>query len=183
MTKKLESKGYSVKLVKGDITDLEIEAFVFYATHDLVLGTGFGSAISIRGGPGIQEELKQQAPLKTTEVVVSSAGDMKAQKIIHAVGPRFQEAGLDEKLKTTIINCLVAAEEKGIKQIAFPPMGAGFYGVPLEVSARITLETVFNYRSKAKGIEEVVVCLQDNREYTSFEAQFNKINNNGKESR
>lgn len=182
MIKTLKSRDFSVKLVKGDITDLEIESFVFYAAHDLALGTGFGTAISIRGGPAIQEELKTHGTLKTTEVVVSLAGDMKAKNIIHAVGPRFQEAGIDEKLQKTIVNCLKAAEEKGIKQIAFPPMGAGFYGVPLDTSARITLETIIGFRPHAKTIEEVVVCLQDNREYKSFETHFNQINNTGEKN-
>ena len=82
-----------VRLVKDDVTDLEVDAFVFYAQHDLALGSGFGTAISARGGPAVQKELEGQGPLATCEVVVSGAGNMKADHIIHAVGPRFQEDG------------------------------------------------------------------------------------------
>ena len=97
---------------------------------------------------------------------------MKATHIIHAVGPRFQEEGLEDKLKTTILNCLKAADEKGIKAVAFPPMGAGFYGVPLDVSARVTLGTIKEYLANETSIEDVVVCLFDNREYQPFQKQF-----------
>jgi O-acetyl-ADP-ribose deacetylase (regulator of RNase III) len=119
----------------------------------------------------VQEELNKLGPLNTTEAVVSKAGAMKADYIIHAVGPRFQEEDIDGKLRTTVINVLKCAEEKGIEAVAFPPMGTGFYGIPLEVSARVTLNTLKEYLSGSTKIKEVVVCLQDKREYKPFQAQ------------
>jgi len=171
MADELKVNSSSLRLAKGDITDMEIEAFVYYAQHDLVLGSGFGTAISIRGGPAVQKELSRLGPLETTEVVMSAAGEMKASHIIHAVGPRFQEEDLENKLKTTVLNCLKAADEKGVKAVAFPPMGAGFYGVPLDVSARITLGTIREYLAGDTNINDVVVCLFDNREYQPFQKQ------------
>lgn len=160
-----------LRLVMTDITTLEVESFVFYAQHNLALGAGFGTAIAVRGGPSIQRELDSLGPVETTEVVVSSAGEMKADYIIHAVGPRFQEEDLESKLKTTVENCLQAALGKELKQIAFPPMGAGFYGVPLDLSARITLGTIEEFLSGQTGISEVIVCLMDQREYQPFRKQ------------
>ena len=81
------------------------------------------------------------------------------------------------RLKTTILNSLKAAEGKGVKSIAFPAMGAGFYGVPLDVSARITLETIKQYISGDTKIVDVVVCLNDNRELKSFESQLASMAN------
>lgn len=164
MSDRLEVNGKTLRVDRGDITDLEVESFVFYAQHDLQLGSGYGTAISIRGGPAIQEELDALAPLETTQVVVSTAGDMKARHIIHAVGPRFQEEDLEAKLVTTVRNCLKQADENGIKQVAFPPMGAGFYGVPLKVSADITLQTIHDYLAGDTEIRDVVVVGLDNRE-------------------
>jgi len=161
----------TLRLVKGDITCLDTESFVFYARHDLVLGSGYGTAISLRGGPSVQDELKQLGPLSTGEAMVTSAGEMRAKYIIHAVGPRFQEDDLEGKLRTTVLNALRQAETKGITAIAFPAMGAGFYGVPLPVSARVTLESIRDYLSGATRIKEVVVCLLDNREFTPFLSQ------------
>jgi O-acetyl-ADP-ribose deacetylase (regulator of RNase III) len=160
-----------LRLAMTDITNLEIDSFVYYAQHDLALGSGFGTAISVRGGPSVQKELNEMGPLKTTEVIVSGAGELKAKHIIHAVGPRFQEEDLEAKLKTTVENCLKAADAQDIKQIAFPPMGAGFYGVPLDVSARITLGTIENYLAGDTGIREVTICLYGNREYQPYQKQ------------
>lgn len=172
---KIKVNKTTLRLEKGDITDIKIDSFVYYAVSDLALGSGFGTAISMRGGPSIQEELKKLAPLNVTEAVVSSAGDMKADFIIHAVGPKFQEADIENKLQTTILNSLKRADEKGIKAVAFPPMGANFYGVPLETSAKITLTTIADYLKSETGLTEIVVCLMDNREYTPFKNQLSNM--------
>ncbi len=168
----MQVNNHTLRLVRGDITDLDIESFVFYARHDLSLGSGYGGAIAVRGGPSIQEQLKAMGPLETTEVAVSDGGELKAKYIIHAAGPRFQEENIEQKLRTTIINCLKAAEEKGIKKIAFPPMGTGFYGIPLDVSARVTTESIKEYLNGNTSLEEVHICVQDNREETPFESYF-----------
>jgi len=175
MADSIKVKNCNLRLLKGDITDLDIESFVYYAREDLALGSGFGTAISVRGGPTIQKELNEIGNIKITEAVVSSAGEMKAKYIIHANGPKFQEENLSEKLKTTIINSFKKAEEKGIKAIAFPPMGAGFYGVPLEQSAEITLNTINEYLSGDTKLDDVVVCLLDNRDYIPFEKKLSSM--------
>jgi O-acetyl-ADP-ribose deacetylase (regulator of RNase III) len=171
MADELKTGKSKIRLEKADIADLDIEAFVYYARHDLALGSGFGTAITIRGGPTVQQELDKLGPLETTQVVASAAGEMKAKHIIHAVGPRFQEEDLPAKLRTTITNALKCAEDKGIKHIALPPMGAGFYGVPLDLSAQVTLDTVKKYLENGSSLEEVVICLLDNREYKPFAGQ------------
>ncbi len=160
----------NIRLIKDDITDLDIEAFVFYAQPDLALGSGFGGAISVRGGPTIQKELEQLAPVATGEAVVSAAGNLKAQYIIHAVGPRFQEPDTEKKLYRTVLSCLEQAEEKDIRRIAFPAMGAGYYGIPPDVSARLMMDAFRNRLAGACSIEEVVICVLDTSQYNSFKA-------------
>lgn len=171
MVPTLQIKGKTLHLIKADITDLQVEAFVYYAQHNLNIGSGYGTAISTRGGPKIQEELKQYGTLKTIEAVTTEAGMLKAKYIIHAVGPRFKESGMEEKLQKTIINSLKQAEEKNIKQVAFPPMGTGFYGVPLEMCARVMFDTIIDYFNGDTNIEEVIICLADTREYQPFANQ------------
>ena len=175
MSDELKIKESTLRLQKCDITDIDIDSFVYYARNDLALGSGFGTAISVRGGPTIQEELKQHGELETTQAVVSKAGEMKAKYIIHAVGPKFQEENLENKLKTTIVNALKEAEINKITTIAFPPMGAGFYGVPLPVSADITLNTIAEYLKGDTKIKDVVVCLLDNRDYTPYKGKLADI--------
>lgn len=162
-------KNTILKVYKDDLTTLGTEAIVFYARNDLQLGSGFGNAIAVRGGPSIQEELKQHSPKSTGDVVVTGAGQLKAKYIIHAVGPKFQEDEIEEKLKETIKNTLQVADDKGITKIAFPPMGAGFYGIPLDTCANIMINVISNYLIGNTSIKEVLVCVMDNKEYNAFQ--------------
>jgi len=165
-----------VRLVKGDITELDVDAFVFYAQPDLALGSGFGTAISVRGGPSIQKELQDLGPLATGEAVVSAAGNLKAEYIVHAVGPRFQEEDTEAKLRTTVRNSLGRAEAKGIRRIAFPAMGAGYYGIPADLSARVMLEVIKDYLQGETRIKELIICVLDTPQYDAFAAQLETLN-------
>jgi O-acetyl-ADP-ribose deacetylase (regulator of RNase III) len=161
-----------VRLEKGDPTDIEIDAFVFYAQHDLKLGSGFGTAISGRGGPAIQKELDEIGSAETCDAVITGAGNMKAKKIIHAVGPRFQEEDMEGKLRKTMANTLRLAEENEIRTLAFPPMGSGFYGVPLDMCADVMLGAIRDYLSKQSALEQIAIIVMDQREFTPFQAKF-----------
>jgi len=168
MSDHVNVKKSTIRLEKGDITDLQIQSFVYYAQENLQLGSGYGTAISVRGGPSVQDELNKIGKIKTTETVISGAGEMKADFIIHANGPKFQEPDIESKLKQTVINCLKLADEKKLKAVAFPAMGAGFYGIPLDVCARVLISTINEYMSGDTQIDDVVICLLDNREYKPF---------------
>lgn len=165
-----------IRLMKGDITDQQFEAFVYYATENLKLGAGFGNAISMRGGATVQKELDQLAPVEVGGAVATEAGKMKARHIIHAVGPKFQQEDEERLLQKTIESCMKLAEEKGIKQLAFPAMGCGFYGIPLATSARVMFETVSAHLKGDTCLEDVIFCLLDNREYIPFEKHLSTLN-------
>lgn len=165
-----------IRLEQGDLTAMEIESIVHYASPDLILGSGFGSAIAARGGASIQEELKSFGPITIGEAVVTSAGELNSNFIIHAVGPRFQEDETEEKLLKTMSNALKAANEKGIGKIAFPPMGAGFYGIPLKTCATIMLSSIKKHVSQGSSLKEIVICVLDNREYKIFQEEWENLN-------
>ena len=158
-----------IQLIKDDITDLDVDAFVFYAQSDLALGSGFGTAISVRGGPTIQQELEDMAPVAVGEAVVSEAGNLKANYIIHAVGPKFREEDTESKLRTTVLNSLRRAEEKAVETLAFPAMGAGFYGIPPELCAKVMLDAITQHLQGSTVIKDVVICVLDSRQYTTFQ--------------
>lgn len=165
-----------IRLMVGFITDIKnMDGIVYYARPDLTLGAGFGTAISTQGGPKVQEELKKAGGANITDVVVTGGGNLSARYILHAVGPRFQEEESEEKLRMTTLNTLRKAEERKLRRVAFPAMGAGFYGIPLEVCARITLGAVGEFFEKGAELEEVVFCLRDSRELTVFQEHLQKM--------
>ena len=171
MSESLMIQNCTLSLIRQDITDFEVEAIVFYARQNLELGAGFGSAITRRGGPSIKKELDKIGSIGLTEAVVTTGGNLKARYIVHAAGPAFQEEQIEAKLQATIINALKRAEEKGIKQIAFPLMGAGFYGIPLDSCPQLMIRAIKDYLSKGGTVEEIIVCANDGREYRAFQSK------------
>ena len=145
--------GTVVHLNREDITEMEVDGFVFYAQNDLALGSGFGGMIAVRGGASIQKELDEMSPAADLEVVVSGAGKLNAEHILHAVGPKFREDDIEVKLTTTIENCLKKADETGIKTLAFPAMGAGYYGIPAPTSATVMVSVLESYLAGETGLE------------------------------
>jgi O-acetyl-ADP-ribose deacetylase (regulator of RNase III) len=163
--------GCLVRVLKDDITALDIDAFVFNARPDLVLGAGFGTAIALRGGPSIQAELKTLGPLDVGQAVVTAGGKLKAKHIIHVVGPRFQEENLEHKLAESVRSALRAAEARGIARLALPPLGVGFYGVPLDTCARVMISELRGRLAQGSGLQEVLICVRDTHEIAPFERE------------
>jgi O-acetyl-ADP-ribose deacetylase (regulator of RNase III) len=161
-----------VRLVRGDITDLDVEAFVFDITADLKLGSGYGGAIFGRGGKAIQDELAKLGTLATGDAVVTSAGAMKAQYIVHTNGPKFKEPDEEGKLRQAIESSLRIANEKGMRRLAIPPIGTGLYQVPVDLCARVTVDTVTEHLTNGSSLDEVLIVVRDSREYAPFKAKF-----------
>jgi O-acetyl-ADP-ribose deacetylase (regulator of RNase III) len=168
--------GKLIRLQKGDLTALAVDAVVFYARQDLQLGAGFGSAIQSRGGAAIKKELEAIGSVEMGEAAITSAGNMQARHIIHACGPKFREPDTEKKLRKCIQSALEQARVAKLKTVAFPPMGAGFYGVPLDLAARVMLEVVQRFLETQfpeipSSIEEVIICVMDDRELRAFRPQ------------
>lgn len=157
-----------LRLVHDDITAMEVDAFVYDITADMKLGAGFGSAIQQRGGIAIQKELDAIGECPLGEAVVTEAGLLKAKFIIHTNGPKFCEEDEEGKLGKAVRAALLRAEEKGVKRLAFPPIGTGLYQVPLALCARVMVDTITAHLRNSTGLEEVLLVTVDAREYEPF---------------
>jgi O-acetyl-ADP-ribose deacetylase (regulator of RNase III) len=160
--------GKTIRLEKGDVTALPVDAIVFYAREDLELGSGFGSAIQSRGGTAVKGELARIGRIGMGEAVVTIAGTMQPRHIIHACGPKFQEADREVKLRRAVTSALEAAGSAGFSTVAFPALGAGFYGVPLDLCATVMLDVISRFLTGESSLSEVVICVVDNREFRAF---------------
>ena len=160
-----------LRLVREDITEMEVDAFVFDITEDVKLGSGFGGAIQQRGGIVIQKQLDEIGSCPTGEAVVTEAGILKGDWIIHANGPKFREEEEEAKLRQTVQAVLARAEEKGVKRLAFPPIGTGLYQFPLDLCTRVMVDTISDHLANGSTLEEVLIAAPANREFNPFKAK------------
>lgn len=156
-----------LRLVQGDITEMETDAIVNAANPSLMGGGGVDGAIHRKGGPKILEECKRirasEWPngLPTGKAVITTGGNLKAKYVIHTVGPVWQggKSGEAELLAEAYRNSLKMAVSKGLKTIAFPSISTGAYGYPVEKASRIALSTVKEFLEKEDKLEEVILVL------------------------
>lgn len=163
-----------IRLVTGDITEQDVEAFVYDITADVQLGFGYGSAISSRAGKSVQEELDSIGSCPSGQAIVTSAGNLKAKYIIHTNGPKFFEPNEEAILRHAVESVLKLAEEKGITQLAFPPIGTGLYQVDQALSARVLVDTVTEHLKNSSTIREVLFVALDTREFKPFQKEIQK---------
>jgi O-acetyl-ADP-ribose deacetylase len=164
-----------IRLQKGDLTALAVDAFVYYAKENLEIGSGFGTAIQVRGGDTVKKELQSIGKIGMGDSVLTSAGKMAAKFIIHSCGPKFQEPDTERKLRDCIVSSLNCAEKGNLKKVAFPPMGAGFYGIPLDLCASVMLDSIKSFIQAGTSLEEVIICTMDQREFSAFERKLAAI--------
>ena len=167
--KELIIKNSKIKLVQGDITELDTDVIVNAANAQLILGGGVAGAIRRKGGPKIQEECDKKSPTFVGGAVITTGGNLKVKHVIHAVGPRMGEGNEDEKLKNATLNSLKLMDEHDLKSIAFPAISTGIFGYPIDRCAKIMIATAKDYLSEDTQIEVVIFCLYTSSDFQVFE--------------
>ncbi len=157
----------TVRLVGGDITEMETDAIVNAANRSLMGGGGVDGAIHRKGGLQILEECKKiratqlPAGLPTGQAVMTCAGNLKAKRVIHTVGPVWHggNRGEAELLAQAYQSSLLTAVANGLRTVAFPSISTGAYGYPIQDASRIALKAVKDFLEKESKISEVVFAL------------------------
>ena len=164
-----------VSTIQGDITKQSTDAIVNAANPSLMGGGGVDGAIHRAGGPAILEECKKivanQGRLPIGKVVITTGGNLKAQYVIHTVGPIWHGGSKNESelLKSAYYECLKVATETKLASISFPSISTGAYGYPVDEAARIAATTVVSFlKEQATSLKEVVFVLFDSRTYESY---------------
>lgn len=161
-----------VRVARGDITTLAVEAVVNAANSGLMGGGGVDGAIHRAGGPTILEECRaivaRQGGCPPGEAVITGAGELPAARVIHTVGPIW--GGDPEAADATLASCYRAsldlARDHGLRTIAFPNVGTGVYGFPKERAADVAVRSVTDWAAAHEGaVDEVVfVCFDAENE-------------------
>jgi len=158
-----------IELWNGDICDLEVDAIVNAASTALWMSTGVGGALKRAGGDVIEFAAVRQAPAPLGSAVVTTAGDLAARAVIHAVSLDTNRRTSAEAIAAATTSAMERAREIGATSIAFPALGTGVGGFPLEDAARATVVAVREALPRVPNLERVVFALRGAAAYHAFE--------------
>lgn len=160
-----------IELIQGDITKQAVDAIVNAANESLLGGGGVDGAIHRAGGRAILAECRLLNGCPTGDAKLTTAGNLPAKHVIHAVGPVYRDGKQGEPalLASCYRRCIEVARAHNVRSMAFPAISCGVYGYPIPEAARIALETVTETLHPLDDIERIRFVLFWATTYNEFE--------------
>ena len=161
-----------LRALQANIVTLAVDAIVNAANSSLLGGGGVDGAIHRAAGPKLLEECRSLGGCKVGEAKLTKGYQLPARFIIHTVGPvwRGGKNGEPELLASCYRGSLAIAAKHGMRSIAFPSISTGVYGYPIELAARVAVETVCNLVRKSSKIEEIIFCCFSQNDLDVYES-------------
>jgi O-acetyl-ADP-ribose deacetylase len=150
---------------QADVTALDVDAIANAANTQLAHGGGVAGAIRRAGGPEVQRESDDKAPIGLGEAVETTAGDMPARWVIHAATMELGGGTSAEIIEEATRSTLAKAEELGARSLALVAFGTGVGGFPLEEAARLMTGVA---REHEGGLERIVFALHGDEAERAF---------------
>jgi O-acetyl-ADP-ribose deacetylase (regulator of RNase III) len=163
-----------IEVQQADITKLEVDAIANAANTQLRHGGGVAGAISRAGGPAVQSESDERAPIGLGEAVETTAGEMPARWVIHAATMELGGPTSAEIIRSATASTLAKADELGARSIALVAFGTGVGGFPLDEAARIEVEEVRRHLDSGSGLERVIFAVQGDEAEAAFRSAMNQ---------
>ena len=153
-----------------DITELAVDAIANAANTQLRHGGGVAGAISRAGGPAVQAESDERAPIGLGDAVETSAGELPCRWVIHAATMELGGRTSAEVIRSATASTLAKADQLGAKSLALVAFGTGVGGFSLEEAARVEVEEVRRHLEKGSGLERIVFAVRGEGAEAAFRA-------------
>ncbi len=164
-----------LKIIRGDITKMQMDAIVNSANRSLLRGDGVDGQIHRAAGPEMEAECEAIGRMSFGEARITGAYRLPCRYVIHAAGPQWI-GGLrneEEQLTACYTNSLRLAEEYRCRTLAFPLISAGVYGYPKRLALQIAVKTIGDFRTE--NDMQVYLVLFDDEAYRLTEETYPEL--------
>jgi O-acetyl-ADP-ribose deacetylase (regulator of RNase III) len=167
-----------IRIQQGDLTEMDVDAIVNAANNDLILGAGVAGAIHRKGGEQIQRECNEIGSIPVGYAAITGGGKLKARYVIHAASMGLGGIRTTAKtLRTSTAHSLRLAAERHLKTIAFPAVGTGVSGFPMQECAQIMLSEAAQHLQSGTSLETIYFVLFDAASRDTFQSVWQKLQN------
>jgi O-acetyl-ADP-ribose deacetylase (regulator of RNase III) len=147
---------------QGDLTEMDVDAIVNAANNELILGAGVAGAIARKGGESIRRECDEIGSIPVGYAAITGGGKLKSRYVIHAASMSLGGMRTTAKtLRTSTAHSLRLAAERNLKSIAFPAVGTGVSGFPMDECAQIMLAEALQHLEGETSLEAIHFVLFD----------------------
>jgi O-acetyl-ADP-ribose deacetylase len=160
----------TIEALDADITALEVDAIANAANTELRHGGGVAAAIARAGGPALDEESREAAPIGLGEAVATSGGEMPCRWVIHAATMELGGPTSADIIRRSTASTLRRADELGARSLALVAFGTGVGGFPVDEAARIEVEEVRRHLAGGSQLERIVFAVHGERARAAFQA-------------
>jgi O-acetyl-ADP-ribose deacetylase (regulator of RNase III) len=160
-----------LRLVKGDITEQDVDAIVNAANNRFWMGSGVAGAIKAKGGEEIELEAMRNGPAEIGEAIVTGAGKLKHKGVIHAAVMGQELETSEVAIRKATKNTIAVADTKGYESIAVPAFGTGVGHFPAHESAKAIIDSAINSLIDAKSLKEFRIVLMSDGIYNIFKTE------------
>lgn len=165
-----------IQIQQGDLTEMDVDAIVNAANNDLILGAGVAGAIHRKGGEEIQRECNEIGSIPVGYAAITGGGKLKARHVIHAASMSLGGVRTTAKtLRTSTAHSLRLAAERRLKSIAFPAVGTGVSGFPMDECAEIMLGEALQHLKGETSLETIHFVLFDSTSRDVFQSVWQKL--------
>ena len=154
-----------LEVLQADVTKLEVDAIANAANTGLMHGGGVAGAISRAGGPEIQRESDERAPIELGAAIETTAGELPARWVIHAATMELGGPTSAEIIEHATRSTLAKAEALGCRSLALVAFGTGVGGFPLEEAAGIMVGVA---REHEGSLERIVFAVHGDAAERAF---------------
>jgi O-acetyl-ADP-ribose deacetylase len=168
----------TIETQQGDISQAKVDAVVNAANNHLWMGAGVAGALKRAGGSQIEREAVAKGPIEIGEAVVTGGGALPAKYVIHAAAMGQDLTTDRSKISRATRNALIRAGELGISSIAFPALGTGVGGFPVDIAAEVMITECVSFVESglAPLLKKIVFVLFSNDVLAAFEEKFHGRN-------
>ena len=160
----------AIEVLDTDITTLDVDAIANAANTRLLHGGGVAAAISRAGGPTVDAESRERAPIGLGEAVETSGGDMPCRWVIHAATMELGGPTSADVIRRATASTLARADDLGARSLALVAFGTGVGGFPVDQAARIEAEEVRRHLQAGSSLERIVFAVHGDRAREAFQA-------------
>ena len=149
-----------MRIVQGDVTQLQVDAIVNAANESLLGGGGVDGAIHRAAGPGLLDECRKPGGCPTGQARLTGGHQLPARRVIHTVGPVYDGGGYREAelLRSCYRETLRLALNAGLETIAFPCISTGVYGYPKAEACEVAVSSVVEWLVTHEMPRIVIFC-------------------------